>query len=1542
MNKNRYRVIFSQARGMFIAVAESVKSRSKTAGQRDSVATDSMVMPSLTSYKKLNPLNFAVIGLLGAVIYTLPLSSLANTQIIADRSAPTNQQPQILNSANGTAQVNIQAPSAGGVSRNTYSQFDVGQEGAILNNARNNTQTQIGGWVQGNPQLARGEAKVILNEVNSSNPSQLRGYLEVAGKSAQVVIANPSGLVCDGCGVINAERFTLTTGQAVMNQGYLESFRVREGQVTLDGKGLDGSLTPYTDIYTRALTVNAGLYANELKVVLGQNEINVNDPTAPQVNAVSSITDTDSNRPGFALDVGQLGGMYAGKIFLVGTEQGLGVRNAGSVNAQSNQLILNANGDLINSGNLIANKDQLHLNAENIKNTGNISSATSQVSVQSQNLDNSGLISSADELRILQQDHLNNSGTLNAARVMVDAGSLRNSGSIEQTGAQALDLNAGQMSNLGGKIGIAQANTSGGNGSESGGTSQPVEPANPAQDGGSLEVATSPETAPKTYDIGVIQVTGTFNNDEGAIVAQGGIDLESNNGLDNQGGQLNLRTVKVQGEHFKNDQGQLTVKQAEILTDQFTNQHGLLQSSTSLNISTRKIDNQGGKINALQNIDLTARQNINNQAGQIASLADLRLQGQNLNNTEGDLEAGQLLQLTLSGRANNQHGKMISLSSMDGSMSGLENDQGEITARNISLQTNDQGLNNAAGSIHADQNLNIQTASLDNAGNGVISSHGNLQINSQQLSNQGYIRADQQLQLYNAGTFTQQNGIISAQGDVKLISQRLVSDKNSIIAAGINAQGEQDQGTPADLTIQTDQALEHHGKLLASANIDLNGSSVDVSQGAVAARNIQITAREGDLNNQSGQLQAESIQLNAAQKNQSLINKNGQILAQKLNLKIGQDIHNQQGVIQHTVSDDLNLNVQGSIHNQQGRILTNANQLNIQAQEFNSDSGLIQHAGQGVLNLDVRNLHAQNAELSTNGLFKLMTDQAVFDQSKVYAAQGDIQASQFADRNGEMLFSGKNGPSSIRVSGDYQHQGGVLQSSHDLEIKAASVNNQNGVIQVVQKDPLTPVQLKISSQEEMNNDQGRILSEGQLAVQAGKGLSNQQGALISAADLDVNTDQAVNNQQGQLQAKNIQVSASALENSSGQMIAQTGDLSLNITNELNNGHVEQEKQAGIIQAAKNISIQTGQFDNRGLVYAGQNQTLEVNQSLKNAGQLAAHNNLNVKAGSLAQTETGSMIAGLASAGTLAKQGNLVLSTTGDVNAQGQLVAGGDLTSQAASHVLDQSLVQAKTISLNSQSGQLSAQQSSIQAAEQLNLVTPDTLNTQQATLKANRIQINAQDLNNQSGHIQQTGTDETDILLSGALNNQNGQIDSQGQQLQINALNMTNQNGLIQASAADGQLILNASNTLNNDQGTINAAGRLQSTSQKLHNDAGTIQNGFTVVKGGKYGSNNGFDHVWVAKDGSVTILSDSKQITNGTVKLSSNAAGGNTQLSDAWINKVLDNLPLNDPAGIAIQKAKDSGKLKTAVTGIDRSTGKAVIIPVNVPSKPINSKILK
>nr|WP_058936987.1 filamentous hemagglutinin N-terminal domain-containing protein [Roseateles depolymerans] len=140
------------------------------------------------------------------------VAASADSRVIADPSAPGSQRPTVLTAPNGTTLVNIQTPSVAGVSRNTYSQFDVGATGVILNNSRTDTSTQLGGWVQGNPWLGRGEAQVILNEVNSSAPSQPHGYVEVAGRRAEVVIANPSGIQVDGGGFINASSATLTTG----------------------------------------------------------------------------------------------------------------------------------------------------------------------------------------------------------------------------------------------------------------------------------------------------------------------------------------------------------------------------------------------------------------------------------------------------------------------------------------------------------------------------------------------------------------------------------------------------------------------------------------------------------------------------------------------------------------------------------------------------------------------------------------------------------------------------------------------------------------------------------------------------------------------------------------------------------------------------------------------------------------------------------------------------------------------------------------------------------------------------------------------------------------------------------------------------------------------------------------------------------------------------------------------------------------------------------------------------------------------------------
>ncbi|WP_345539818.1 filamentous hemagglutinin N-terminal domain-containing protein, partial [Variovorax defluvii] len=177
-------------------------------------------------------------------------------------------------------------PSAAGVSRNLYKQFDVPARGVIVNNARSNVQSAIGGWINGNPYLATGPARVIVNEVSSSNPSLVNGPVEIAGQRAEFILANPSGISVNGGTFINAAGVTLTTGAPQYNAaGGLDSYVVRSGQVHLDGLGLDASKADYAAILARAVQINAALHAKDLKVVTGANTISGDHPSRALTSA---------------------------------------------------------------------------------------------------------------------------------------------------------------------------------------------------------------------------------------------------------------------------------------------------------------------------------------------------------------------------------------------------------------------------------------------------------------------------------------------------------------------------------------------------------------------------------------------------------------------------------------------------------------------------------------------------------------------------------------------------------------------------------------------------------------------------------------------------------------------------------------------------------------------------------------------------------------------------------------------------------------------------------------------------------------------------------------------------------------------------------------------------------------------------------------------------------------------------------------------------------------------------------------------------------
>lgn len=350
MNKNRYRIIFSKAKNMFVAVAENIKSQSKPTGQ----STQQVCFEELVNTQDSK--SFHQLWQVKSIVASMSLFmafSPVYAQIQADPNATASQRAIIGVGQNQQGQnvpvVNIQTPK-NGVSHNVYNQFDVLQPGVVLNNSRNGAGSVIVGQVGANPYLQTGEARIILNEVNSAAASRFEGNLEVAGQRADVIIANPSGINIQGGGFINANKAIFTTGKPQLNEdGSIKQFVVDQGKINVGsngnnlGLGGNNNNADYVDIYAKAVELNAQVHANQaLQVVTGSNTIS---------DDLSSITPNQDNSttPTFALDVKALGGMYANNIFIIGTDKGLGVSNAGTIQSPQTLVITSA-GKIENTG----------------------------------------------------------------------------------------------------------------------------------------------------------------------------------------------------------------------------------------------------------------------------------------------------------------------------------------------------------------------------------------------------------------------------------------------------------------------------------------------------------------------------------------------------------------------------------------------------------------------------------------------------------------------------------------------------------------------------------------------------------------------------------------------------------------------------------------------------------------------------------------------------------------------------------------------------------------------------------------------------------------------------------------------------------------------------------------------------------------------------------------------------------------------------------------------------------------------------------------
>ncbi|MFG3450099.1 hemagglutinin repeat-containing protein [Stenotrophomonas sp. NPDC047960] len=1427
-----YRLVFNRTLGVMQVASELVTA---PRGGCDARAGNTMAT--------LRPVSFALWLALGWVGVVQPLSAQQSPnagRIIADPNAPADQRPTVVGSANGTPQVNISTPSAAGVSRNQYQQFDVGAQGAILNNSRVDTQTQIGGWVQANPWLATGTARVILNEINGSNPSQLNGYIEVAGARAQVIIANPAGIQVDGAGFLNASRVTLTTGTPIVSNGALEGYRVSGGAIRIAGAGLDASRTDYTDIITRSLQVNAGIWANQLQASLGNNVVSADH---------SAVTKQAGDRgaPAFALDVGALGGMYANRIWLVGNEQGVGMRNAGKIGAQAGELVVTAEGRLENTGALHAQQDT------RITAAGGVA--------------NAGTLSAERELRVdTPADIDNRGGTLNARRLELNADALRNrAGSIEQVGAQALQLKGTDVSNQQGRIGTVAGVTPGegsGGGSTGGtqqpgtGTGTPTPTPTPGQGGSTTSPAPSAPLA-----AGALNIGRTLDNDGGAIDATGVLQLAASNSLDNSGGTLGVDTLKVQGQALRNAGGTLEV-----------------QGATSARVNT--LDNSGGRLALAQAAELHA-QTLLNRGGTLA-------------------HGGTAATAWSIGKLDNSDGSIASNAASFGLGIGtLVNTRGSIShAGSSGLRVRADRLDGVDGAIATAGDLVLQLGTADHRGADLIANQ--IRLTAASFDNRGgsvLATGKQASTLSVQGTLDNSDGgTLASNGDLHVSAAQLG-----------NANGTVQQAGTGSLRIDAATLQGQGGSVLSNGSLLLQGTTTNLRDATTAAQRIDI--RTGDLITAGGSLTSASTDVLRLQVGRTLDNTGGQLGSNGALAIDSTTLVNNGGKLVAAGTDASTLRATGLLQNQGGTVSSNGD-LRIDADGLLNTAGSIDHAGTGTLQITATTVNGGQGTLASNGLLQVHAQTLDVNKGSTRGQQVDIRTGSLDNSGGSLLSLGAQ-DMQLRVSGSLANDGGTISANGAQQIEAGALSNRSGAL-----NSAGTGDTRIAVAGVLDNSKGSLASNasalqlqtgalvnadgaishagtGGLSIDTGRldgqggrigtagtatlnaGAVDHRGASLAATQLDL-TAQSLDNRGGSIVAtgtwaNTLQV-ADTLDNGDGGTLASNGDLAITAQTLGNAGGTIQQAGTGtlaidaytlagkggtvlsngaLVLQGDTLDLSNGttsaqqiQIDSERLTTAGGQLSAMGNGMLQvqartlldnSGGTFGSNGALNIAAGSLMNDHGKLIAAGEATtqirvanmldnrSGSISGNGSLHIDATLLRNAGGTLVAGDALQLQGEELDLRDGAVGATDITVQAGSLDNSGGTLSATGSNDMLLNVRDRLGNDGGTIAANGAQrIEAGTLSNRDGTLSSAGTANSHITVGGELDNTQGVIASNAAALAVSSGKLVNVDGTLNHAGTQGLTLITGE--LDGRNGTLVTAGDLRLTAAAVDHRGATLQ----------------------------------------------------------------------------------------------------------------------
>ncbi|EEQ9430879.1 contact-dependent inhibition toxin CdiA [Escherichia coli] len=1246
--------------------------------------------------------------LVSAIIAGQPLLPAVGAVITPQNGAGMDK------AANGVPVVNIATPNGAGISHNRFTDYNVGKEGLILNNATGKLNpTQLGGLIQNNPNLkAGGEAKGIINEVTGGNRSLLQGYTEVAGKAANVMVANPYGITCDGCGFINTPHATLTTGRPVMNaDGSLQALEVTEGSITINGAGLDGTRSDAVSIIARATEVNAALHAKDLTVTAGANRITADG----RVSALKG----EGNVPKVAVDTGALGGMYARRIHLTSTESGVGV-NLGNLYAREGDIILSSSGKLVlkNSlagGNTTVTGTDVSLSGDN-KAGGNLSvTGTTGLTLNQSRLvtDKNLVLSSSGQIvqnggeltagqnAMLSAQHLNQtSGTVNAAENVT----LTTTGDITLKGrsvaGKTLTVSSGSLNNGGTLVAGRDATVKTGTFSNTG-----------AVQGNGLKV------------------TATDLTSTGSIKSGSTLDISARNAtLSGDAGAKDSARVTVSG--TLENRGRLVSDNVLTLSATQINNSGtlsgakeLVASADTLTTTEKSVTNSDGNLmlNSASSTlagETSAGGTVSVKGNSLKTMTTAQTQGNSVSvdvqnaQLDGTQAARDILTLNASEKlthSGKSSAPSLSLSAPELTSSGV--------LVGSALNTQSQTLTNS-GLLQGEASLTVNTQRLDNQQNGTLYSAADLTLDIPDIRNSGLITGDNGLMLNavslsNPGkiiadtlsvraTMLDGDGLLQGAGALALAGDTLSQGSNGrwLTADDLSLRGKtlNTAGTTQgqNITVQADR-WANSGSVLATGNLTASATGQLTSTGDIMSQG-DTTLNAATMDNRGSLLSAGTLSLDG-----NSLDNSGTVQGNNVTL--------------HHSNTDNSGTVTGlsglTLHSADG--LTNSGAL-LSQNSLTLSAGDVTNSGR----IQGQNITLDASSLTSSGAVQSALDLALTLSGDVIAATGSkITALGDARLSGKVLGNqGLISAKTLEVNGDSLSNGGEISGVNDLNVTLSGNLQQHGKM-------LTGGALNVNARDISNSGQlqgadnritassltnsGRVQGDSGLTLTLLNALTNQASGVLLSQNASALSAPVLTND-GTIQGNGkTTLSAATQAHNSGKILSggeltfttpdysgsgwlQATDLMLNVAKLAGNGTVMATNQA---------TLTGNSLTNRGLFQAAQ---LNVNtQTITNSGTLLGNQGLTIKGNSLNNAggkvfSGGDMLAemvSLSGAGQLVALGNLTLKLTRGLTAQGVIAANKQLSVSSQGDITNGATLQGNGITLNAagrltNNGQLTA------------------------------------------------------------------------------------------------------------------------------------------------------------------------------------------------------------------------------------------------------------